>query len=60
LSISLWLAISASAGVSLLVRRWNCDRRMEGHRNRGRAFCHAAPGTPSLAGMPAFARHPAY
>src|SRR3546814_1363294 len=28
LSISRWLAISASAGVSFSVCRWNCDRRM--------------------------------
>src|SRR5690606_8027229 len=28
LSISLWLASSASAGVSFSVCRWNCDRRM--------------------------------
>src|SRR5690606_16250750 len=44
LSISWWLAISASAGVSLTVRRWNCDRRIGGSRLRGEKeppFCHA-------------------
>src|SRR5688572_26588981 len=36
-SISLWLTISASAGVSLLVWRWNCDRRIGGTSGRREA-----------------------
>src|SRR4249919_2881997 len=48
LSISLWLTISASAGDSLLVRRWNRDRRIGLVSTEGRAFCHAfACGRPA-------------
>src|SRR5687768_8000819 len=59
LSISLWLTISASAGVSLLVWRWNCDRRIGGGFFEGRpAFCHRIAARPPDRGRRAHAHAP--
>src|SRR5690606_30189093 len=58
LSISLWLAISASAGVSFSVCRWNCDRRMWAVVGEGLAILpcgrsgNAGCGAAAAAGFP--------
>src|SRR5690606_3656035 len=49
LSISRWLASSASAGVSLTVWRWNCDRRI-GFIGRGTAADCAMQHRPAADG----------
>src|SRR5690606_19829501 len=51
-SISRWLASAASAGVSLTVLRWNCDRRIvDSAEWRGNAsFCHAPAAARSVGG----------